>query len=244
MEKPLFWSAKNPSGANLFYLGVSHSRDPKDPQFVVIKEKWDEFLALAKNPLGVIETSGWKTTGADPESAIARGGESEYVDYLAQKAGTSALCLEPSRKSEMEHLLKSFTKEQIEYYYFGRVAAQWHRANSKASIEEYVNNFLRRDRDASDWNDFDFSLENMSKITEKLFGRKLDMNDKEWFETIQNPTIEENPLQEVVLASTAYRDGMIIDGIKKLWIPDNFDVFVVYGAGHFEKHVGALSDIS
>lgn len=235
---PIFFSLQR-NGKILFYLGVRHSRDDKDPQFEFIRQKWDEFVSLAKNPLAIVECGPGQIPETDKKS-ILKGGEHKFVGFLAKRDGTPAACFEPNQKEEMDYLLGRFTKEQIEYYYFARIVSQWYRLIEKPSIEEYLTPFLKRDKNALGWADFEFSIENMKRIHKELFGAEMNFNDRKHFEKIENPTKEDNPLKEVVRASGDYRDKAIISGIKKAW--EDKDIFITYGSGHAAAHQKSLEN--
>jgi hypothetical protein len=238
---PIFFSLKSVDGAILYYFGVQHSRDPKHPQFAFIKEKWNSFLNLAKASLAIGETKGWKNIPSSEMESIAQGGESLFLAFLANQASVSYVCFEPEIGGEMNSLLKNFSKEQVEYYYFARIAAQWHRLASKPSIEEYVAWNLKRDERVSGWKDFEFSIDHMKEIHMSFFGAALNLNDLDWFQKIANPTREDNPLKGVVCASGEYRDNAIIEGVKNAWLKDKNDVFMVYGSGHAKKYQAEFS---
>lgn len=238
---PYFFTLKKDNTV-LFYLGVRHSWNPTDPQFNIIKEKWTEFLKIAKRPFVVVESLGWKVCEAETETeTILKGGEINFMACLCHQSNVPISCFEPNRNSEMNALLQWFPKEQIAYYYFARVVAQWHRLTQKPNINSYLLPFLQRDKKASDWDDFEFSIENMKKIHRQFFKTELNFNDVEFFSKIENPTREDNPFKNVVRASGKYRDQTIIDGIKNVW-NKGYDLFIVYGEGHASNHKKILYD--
>lgn len=235
---PVFFSLQR-KGRTLFYLGIRHSWDAKDSQYEFINKKWDEIISLAKNPLAIVECIPGEICETKEES-ILKSGEIGFIGFLAKRDGIPMVCLEPSRNKEMNYLLNFFAKEQVEYYYFGRAVNQWQRLIKKPSIEEYLIPFLKRDKNASGWNDFEFSIENMKKVHKKLFSTEMDFNDVGHFSRVADPTKEDNILKEVVRASGDYRNKAIIDGIKNAW--KDKDIFVVYGRGHAVAHQKALEN--
>ncbi|MEK7506940.1 MAG: hypothetical protein AAB585_00130 [Patescibacteria group bacterium] len=200
-------------------------------------------MKCAKKPCAVVEGR----TKKNPENeidAIVYGGEIAFVAFLAHKAKVPVFCFEPPRSVEMNWLTQRFSKEEVEYYYFARIVAQWHRQNQKKSIEEYVLPFLERDKKTSGWRDFEFSIGHMRKIHHSLFQGELDFSNADFFKKIENPTRKDNLLKNIVRASSKYRDSAIMDGIKKL-INQRYDIFIVYGRGHaeiyqkeLEKYIG------
>jgi hypothetical protein len=232
----IFFSLKSNDGAVLYYLGIRHSRNPQDSLFPAIKGKWNEFLKIAQNPLVVVESREIRLDNADETESIAKGGEVGFMGFLARQSNTPIIGFEPDAKSEADYLLESFSKDRIEYYYFARIVAQWHRLSNRPSVEEYADWHLKRDERTFEWKDFEFTIEHMRAIHQSLFGTVLDLNDLNWFNMIKNPTLENNPLRDVVRASGEYRDKLITENVKNAWIREKKDVFMVYGSGHFEKH--------
>lgn len=115
---PYFFSLTK-NNSILFYLGVHHSWNPSEPQFKIIKEKWIDFLKIAKHPLVVVESRGWKIHIEETESII-KGGEIDFMAYLCHQTNVPIFCFEPKHGKEMNALLQQFSKEQIKYYYFAR----------------------------------------------------------------------------------------------------------------------------
>ncbi len=234
-----FFSLKK-NNAVLFYLGTCHSWDPKNQQFNFIKEKWSDFLKIAKNPFVIIESRGWKIHKTETE-AIIRGGEIDFMAYLCHQANIPIACFEPDRGGEMNALLKQFSKEQVAYYYFARTVAQWHRLTQKPDINSYLSPFLQRDEKVSGWNNFEFSIKNMENIHLRLFSAELDFNNVDFFKKIENPTREDNPLKEIVRASGKYRNQTIVNNIKKIW-NKGYNLFIVYGERHARDHEKILRE--
>lgn len=199
-----------------------------------IKEKWSEFISQAQNPLAVVESEGWRVRALTETESITQGGESGFTGFLARQSDVPVTSFEPDRAQEAAALLRKFSKEQIEYYYFARIIAQWHRMKNRPSVEEFAIWHLEQYKQTLHWDDFDFSIQHMRIIHQTLFGSfggALDLNNVGWFDLIKNPTQEKNPLREVVQASGEYRDAHIIDGIRNAWKEKKNDVFVVYGSG-------------
>lgn len=228
------------NNAVLFYSGVEHSWDPQHPQFGLLREKFTEFLKVTKSsPLAVIEAQNWTVLSTEEET-IQKGGEPSFIAFLCQQNNIPLVCFEPDRGEEMNSLLKEFSQEQIEYYYFARTIAQWYRLKEQPEINTYLNRFLDRDRRASGWQNFDFSIPHMAEIHKQFFGSAFDINDADFFRMIENPTREDNLLKEVVRASGSIRDDIVAQKIFKVW-EQGRDLFVVYGRGHTKRHLDRLN---
>jgi len=99
------------SGALLLY-GSQHTRDPGDPQFGDMKQRWDAFrpdVALVEGRLGFL-IPGFM----DP---VEQFGESGAVYGWARKAGIDAYTWEPKRAQEVTMLVKEFPRERVALYY-------------------------------------------------------------------------------------------------------------------------------
>ncbi len=225
----------------LFWNGIQHSRDESHPQFQELKNNWERFFKIATSPLVVVEHQRSKSYTNEEES-IKNGGEVGFITFLADKITAPVKCFEPDRHYEMNHLAKLFGKEKTEYHYFARVITQWYKVVKNGSIKEYISPFLKRDQNASDWANFDFSINHMEQIHKNLFGNELNFNDKNFFFKIDDPNCEDNLLKDVVLASDIYRDKSIIEGIKTVW--KNNDIFIVYGKDHEKAHRDELSGLN
>jgi hypothetical protein len=111
-KRPFFLRLTARSGATLTYLGVRHTYDPADTQFVAMRREF----AASKPTVVFFEGSPAPvdTTAAD---AIHNNGEPGLARYLAQKAGIPARSLEPTRQQEVAELLKQFAAEDLVMFY-------------------------------------------------------------------------------------------------------------------------------
>src|SRR6185503_19076554 len=107
----LHLAARN--GAQLTYLGVRHTFDPADTQFVSMQR---EFAALKPTvvffegaPSSRVDTSATDAIRDDEEPGLAR--------YLARAAGIPARSLEPSREAEVASLLQNFSADDLVMFY-------------------------------------------------------------------------------------------------------------------------------
>lgn len=229
---------KNKQGNLLFWLGTQHSKNIEHPQFEEIKSKWSEFLSKAENPLVVLE--GWpiEPVFETEQEATRHRGEPGLISFLAYKNSIPIKYYEPDRQKEMDYLAEAFGKDKTAYYYFSRTLAQYYKLKEKGSAEDYLLPYFRRDKKISQWQGFDFDIDNFKSIHEKLFNKKFDINDADWFIMACNPYNDDGLLQELALTCGVYRDKAIVEGINNSW--KDHDVFVVYGNGHMEAHEEGL----
>lgn len=91
------------------------------------------------------------------KEAIAEGAEMSFVTYLASKENRYVTSPEIPEQKRFELLHKHFPKEEIAYYCFIQVCWQWNNTHEKKDFKEYVQIFLKNNREKSGWNDVDFS---------------------------------------------------------------------------------------
>lgn len=216
----------------LVYVGVQHSMDLENEQFKVIESLWADFIKdkEASNVLAVVE-SGLRKTELDKESAILKHGEPGLLVFLAQQQGVDVQCFEPDRRFLMNQFLDKYSKEEIFYNHIAQVILQWNRFSKKPNFEEYINQFILRDRDNSGWVDFDFSFENAKKIHKNMFDKEINIHDKEFFNENLNPHLKLSVLNSISKSYNTIREVKIVEGILESWNKGN-SVFVVYGSGH------------
>ena len=167
--------------------------------------------------------------------AIKKHGEQGLLTLLADQEGIEKISPEPDEVLEIKELVKHFSKEDIEYYYFARVVAQWNRLIDKPDFEEYLNRYLTRDGKNSGWTDFEFTIENMAKIHDKTHDHKFDSENYQCFYRDSAPNV--NPV-----ADYPFRDEHILNEILKYW-KQGKSIFVVFGSGHaivLEKALNTL----
>jgi hypothetical protein len=100
------------TGATLTYLGVRHTHDPADTQFVAMQR---EFSAL--RPTIVYFEGASAPADTTASEAVRNNGEPGLARYLAKTAGIPARSLEPSREDEVAELLRKFPAEDLVMFY-------------------------------------------------------------------------------------------------------------------------------
>ena len=222
------------SGSNfLYYFGERHSYDPAHEEWIIEKTFWQSFLKDTEGHKRIVLVEGGKRkTEATEEQSIVNGGGMGFITYLASQQGIDTVCPEPDRAYERKELLKHFSREESQYYYFARVVGQWNRRQEpKPDFEEYMNEFLEEDKKDTGWNNFDFSIEMMKRIHTALFHTEFDKNDLEFFHTICNPSRTDTVINKVARASSDIRDKHIVQEIKK-YLDEGYSVYVQFGGTH------------
>ena len=226
----LFNIEKN--GQHFFYFGAKHLFNPKNKQFRLLKKYWEKFLDKTKGVNSIVFVEGGKRPQSEnKEVAIKEGGEAHFITFLASQENIETISPEPEESYERSELLKKFSKEEIQYYYFARVVYQWHNLFDKPVFENYISRFLKKDARNSNWKGFDLSIENMKKIHKNLFNKNFDEDDKFFFHSVIDPTSSKTVINLASRESGIIRDNYIVKEIKKYWNGGK-NIFVVYGVSH------------
>src|SRR3990167_4882333 len=70
----------------LFYFGANHSRNPKNRQYLILKEYWKRFLRITEGKDKIILIEGkLRNVPKDEELAIINGAEEILLLYLHRK---------------------------------------------------------------------------------------------------------------------------------------------------------------
>lgn len=225
----------------LYYFGSNHSRDPQNFQYPELKKYWQDFLEKthSKNSIFLGE-GGIRKISKDENMAIHKDAEGGLVTLLAHQAQISIESPEPNSHDERQELVKQFSKEEVQYYYFARTVHQWlNIPDSRPDYKEYMSRFLVRDEKDSRWAGFDFSFENMERIHKTIFGTDFNYQDRDFFYSIINPTKDTSIINTVAGACSLYRNIYIVARIEELW-KGGKNIFVVFGFAHLILQERAL----
>ena len=212
---------------SLYFLGTTHTFDPKNHQIVTIKKYWNRFLKETKKKSYVVLIEGGERPIEKSESrAIKKHGEPGFTTRLASKKGIKTFSPEPDSKKINDELIKIFSREEILYNGFAGRVAQWNRLIDKPDFKKYFNHSVKRGKKDPRWKGFDFSMDNFVKIHDEKHKHKFNINNYECFNEDSSPY-----KSKVSAVSGLIRDTHIVSEIKKLWDKGN-NIFVVYGSGH------------
>ena len=244
-SEPYTYKLKSSNGFELVYFGGNHTTDVQDPQYPILSNLWEEFIQ-GKNPeecLVLLSGGTGYPTNLNLDDAIHQGGECNYIAVVAHNNKIRLIAPEPDMHRVNSELEKQFARDQIEYYYFARVVAQWNRFQGidKPNFRWYMEGFLEQDRDESGWVDYDFSIENMRRVHKQIFGTEMDENDKEFFDAISNPYSNKSIVNEVGHEENIIRDENIVREILRYI--KNHNLFIVFGSAHAIVQEKALRDL-
>ncbi len=232
---PYFYEIAGKDSRILFYIGVQHILDPKNPQNQFIKEKWNEFLERTKGRNRIaLNEGGNGVRVTDESSAITQFGEVGLLVWLANQSNVDVYSPEPDRKKELEELEKRFSREDIAYYYLARSVDYWHKFQIKPDLEEYMEKYFAMYRDLTNWEGFEFSMKKLEKLHNQRHNHSFDPENKQCFYESSAPS--KNP---VASASSHIRDASVVREIEALWNQDKC-IFIIFGSGHFITQRPAL----
>lgn len=231
-EVPYFYLIKC-AQQSLYYFGVKHTRDPHHPQFNLLLEKWQDFLfetALAKR---IVFIEGRASTDqiTTLEESINNRGETGAAIFLSNQEHIPFYRPEPETKYEVEELLKEFSREDIFYFYVSRAVGSSLRVSSSKDHTKILDLKIKQYQNELQWSDFDFSRGNFEKIHQKIFNKKINFDDKDFFIKISNPKLSETKINIITKKASTIRNNFILNQIEKYWL-EGYSIFIVYGASH------------
>lgn len=228
----------------LSYFGASHVMNPSHPQFVSLREKFQEFLEKIKDKKSIVIYEGNvnEKNLVTLEQAIEQHGESGAIVYWANKVNIPTFRPEISIADEAPELLKEFSKDEIFYFYMIRGIVSWKRKVTPEPFEEFIVKNIERYQKELNWSDFDFSFETTKKTHKEIFGKEFSLEDEEFFAQIRNLTFCGTRVDGVSEKSCRIRDIGILKHIAKYW-NEGYSIFVVYGSYHSKVQEPALRDM-
>lgn len=219
-------------GQILDYFGVAHIYSLDDEQVPQLRSKFNEFANKTNGQERIVLTEGGKRpVAASEQEAMKVGGEPNLITFWATNEGIEAQSPEPDRLIEANHLLEQFSREEVMHYYFARQINQWNLMKRPEGLEEYMEHVLKRHSSFLNWEDFDFSLDNMVRIHEETTGQKFNPDDWELFQKLSDPRKNIAVTNKVCMESSRFRDAHIVSEIIRLW-KEGKDIFILYGRTH------------
>lgn len=227
----------------IFYFGANHSHDPKNKQYQILQKFWEAFLKNTKNEKRLVLVEGGVSKNFDSKAkAIKANSENGFISFLARNNKIVLKSPEPSLKYEVSELLKDYSKEEIEYYYFVRVIHQWHTIpNPRPEFNKYISSFLKKDQKVLGWKNFNFTISNLEKIHKKFFKKLPDYTNEKFFNDLMNP-YKNTKVNRIASSSGRIRDIYILKEIQKQWKVGN-NLFIVYGSNHAIMQKPALEEM-
>lgn len=217
----------------MYYFGAAHSFDPIHPQFKLLEKKWRNFIKKTKKQkcILLIENKIKKTYIKNQKDAVLQCGEPGFAIYLAKKNKINFKCPEPSIRLQVKELLKSYKINEVMYFYFIGVLAQWYKLKYKPEFKKYAALILRHLKRELNWLKFDFYLTNLEKTHQNIFKERLNQKYKKTIREAASPVEYNSIINEISRRNSMFRNRYIVKEIKKLWDKKK-NIFIVYGSGH------------
>ncbi len=225
-------------GARLRYVGVRHTNDPADTQFVVMRRIWHDLGPT----MAFYEGSG-SDVGSSADSSVLADGESGLVRYLARQSGIPARSLEPPRTAEVDVLLGSFTAEQILLFYVTRswVEERDQRHPSGAELDAFVARalpYFRRETQLT--GTLRDTTEYRRAFVRSFPGRDPTDTPADWFDPRRTSAETGSKfMNDINRASSAFRDHYMYRLIAGAW-GAGVRIFVAVGRDHVPAQAAAL----
>lgn len=230
-------------GVALEYFGANHSNDPDHPQFAQAKERFEQtFSGVPKEECAVIveaDVSHAVDDGTDEATCITRSGEPAQAIYLAKRSGIDYFCFEPEMSLQIDYVSNNFSKDLAYLYFVGRAIRNFG-AKHTEGLRKYLELYIERFKQDSNWEDFDYSFEHLNDIYMGLTGRDFTPSEQRTFENMVDPRNNTSILDEVSRKSQTYRDVCIISNAHDLLERGKTHFFFMYGSGHALTQRSAL----
>lgn len=178
------------------------------------------------------------------DEIIRNQGEPCFALNLATEAGVAVECPEPDYAEEISYVFEQgFSKEAIFAYYLYRIVQQYHQIpGDKMLVEEYISMFIPRFQRSTNWDGFDYSIDNLKQIGKTIWGPNGDINQCKfrvdpipWKSRQDSWTI----VNDVCQASSNFREAFILNNIIEA-TKRNDRIFIVYGQTHAVRQEPAL----
>lgn len=232
------YNIKTSDGRELYYFGVTHYRDPKNPIFEQIKTEFDKF----KPDIVFIEGANElrddrrarmveKFTTLEGDDLIHQTGESGFVAKLALEKDIDLDSPEPNFEDEVKiDLDNGFSRDEIFLYHMARYVRQLQRIpEPRPSLEEFALNKSRGLEKKTGWHDFDFSFKHFHQLANQMWGANYDLSSG----SLLHPSPQGNVtvINKLSKQTLEFRDEYMVEEIIKA-LEEYKRLFVVYGFTH------------
>ena len=229
--------------AQLHYLGVHHSFDPDDTIFSTIRgafhaKKPD--VVFVEGLQGLHGAAGIErmATNSSYRDAVTRGGEAVFTIKEALSRNISWACPEPEDTDLYQELVFNyFSRDEIFAWYVISLLPQFNDRTEVMNFNGYAAPFIAQFKEATQWKDFDYSLERALAIAESITGHDLVLQNSEHAAEITDPIPwphrweQQTIFNEMSRVALQYRD-MVISNTILNELTAGKNITVVYGAGH------------
>jgi hypothetical protein len=220
----------------LVYFGAKHTYDANDAELSQIEKWWLEL----KPEVAFFE-------GADPEASpgvvksreeISKNGEPSFVLFLAGRDNVTVHCLEPTQRSEIALLLKSYSPEEVKTFYVLRQIPEFKSGTHQETIEAYTKGVLAWLSSKPELQGKPRTLDELRVTSARMFQLPDWRNvPQEWFDPAT--TQVQTYLNKVSLERGEFRDRHMLVLLTEQ-LAQGKRVFAVVGASHVVMQEPAL----
>lgn len=236
----------NAHDKKLVYFGSDHTKDPSNPMFDQIEEKFKQLTPqivfiegrrqLTQRKSETIEYIKTKNRA----DVIKEGGEPFFTLKLATEAGIEFESLEPELCDEVKLLLeKGFDKNDIFATYVYRGMSGYVQPAGGDTFEKYLDRWINYFKTATNWDEFDYSRNNLERTGKNIWGDNVKLSDlvQDRFDPVfsKNKTVS----NKIIEQSSIFRDKFIVKKITEA-IDKYTRILVVYGASHAVMQESAI----
>ncbi len=234
-----------PENQKLLFYGAEHTNNPDDPQFQDIERRWNLFMTSATNPLALVEGRFDEVKVEDTQdrtTSIVAGGEAQFVVHLARRDSVPVTSPEPELATEANELAIEFGQNKVLFFYFMRQLSWWNGFSEKPDMHKEATAMLNIMQKSLQWQDVDFSLDEMETIHQRLFNKPLNWDDMQWIYDVTTPMTQNYVTNVISRRSGELRDEHILSEVQKHWRQGR-SLFLIFGSAHAIRLEPALRKI-
>ena len=226
--RPYIYRLKN-GKAEVYVLGIDHTKDPNDAQIDSIEKAWEAFdpnVLLVEGRLGFL-FSGLQ----DP---VKRHGEGGKAVSLAKRDNVDFYTWEPQKQDEVTMMLKRFPAKQVAMFYSLRPYLSNFRfgkpADPDAKLQSYIDSRT----------DYDGIRGEINTVSEIDSIWKADFpQEKDWRDSTDEQGWPKGYLAEMAAYSNELRNIHMINAILEM-MEQRKKVFITMGSSHAFRIEGTL----
>lgn len=213
-------------------VGLDHTKDPKNQQFVEVEKQWTKFnptVAMAEGRLGFLFS--WL------QNPVRSFGEGGLTAKLAKANGVKLYSWEPEREAEIEYLLTRYDPVHIAAFYCLRPYRGNYSRLSKDEANRVMKNLIAERTNRKGIKGFLTSVEQLDSLW------KADHPQLEDWRTYKHPQNgwPVGMLKEIADATNSVRDEHMCNSIIDL-VRKGERVFITMGASHAPRVERALRE--
>ena len=225
----------------LFYFGANHSRNPKNRQYLILKEYWKRFLRITEGKDKIILIEGkLRNVPKDEELAIINGAEGDLITLFAQKEHIPVACPDISY-DEFSKRMPNVNKDNLLLLHFLRWLDNFQtHTNPKPDCEKAFQKWCDNEKKKEIWSKSDLSIDKLIELYKRIIGKKFNKDESQ--NHLINPNETETIINKLSTAHSDLRELNIVSEIEKYWKEEK-SIFVVFGSGHLIIQKPALKNI-